>query len=770
MTKKSRLLTRRQFLITGLAVGGGLAIGYGLNRLDDGDAAQKFVSSTPDNFALNAWIKIAPTGKITFAVHRAEMGQGVSTSLPMMLAEEMDADWSMVHYEFAPVDKDYFNFGIVGRGRPFGDTEESLWAATGTWALRGVFHAMGLSMTISSSSIIDAYDTLRPAGATARAMLIAAAAKKWSIPKDTFKTEKGWVIDEHGGRRLSYGELAEAAAKESPPSDPPLKDPKDYSIVGTNIPRLDIPAKVDGSAVFGTDIILPDMLYATVRHAPVFGSTIKSYNPEPVLEKPGVEKVILIGEDTIAVIANSTWKAMEAAGDLDASFTDGPPVPADSNTLFDSYQEALDDQNPSVFREDGDTQAALESANLRVEAVYEMPFLPHLCMEPMSCTALVSDKGVEVWAPTQANTLAHSIAAEAAGVTPDKVTVYSTLIGGAFGRRAETDFVRQSVTIAKAVPGRPVKLIWSREEDIQHDAYRPAALCKMQGGLDTEGNLVAFESALVTQSVVASYNQRTPTARGGNAKKDKSVCSGIYNMVYPLPHMKVSYIPRSLDVPVGYWRSVGSSHGCFFVESFMDELAHASNEDPLEFRRRLLHKQPRHLAVLNEAALRSDWDVPMPPGRGRGVAITENHGTIVAEIVKVSIHDKGRLSVDEVICVVNCRQIIHPDTVIAQMEGSILDGLSAALYGQITLTKGQVDQSNFSDYRFMNLAESPKVSVLVIPDKGRPGGIGEPGLPPIAPALANAIFDATGRRIRSLPISKQKFITVEKRETFSNYL
>ena len=757
MTRKSRI-TRRQFLITGLAVGGGLVIGYGLNRLDDGDAAQKFVFSTPDSFALNAWIKIAPGGEITFAVHRAEMGQGVSTSLPMMLAEEMDADWTMVRYEFAPVDKDYFNFGIVGRGRPFGDTEESLLAAAGTWALRGVFHVMGLSMTISSSSIIDAYDTLRPAGAAARAMLIAAAAQKWRLPTDTLKTENGWVIDQSGGRRASYGELAEAAARERPPSELPLKDPKDYRIVGTNIPRLDVPAKVDGSALFGTDITLPNMLFATVKHAPVFGSTIKSYNPESVLSRPGIEKVVPIKEDTIAVIARSTWQAMEATEELEVSYTNGPSEPADSNTLFDLYQEALDDPDPSLFRDDGNTQSSLASAHARIEAVYKVPFLAHLCMEPMNCTALVSDAGVEVWAPTQANTLAHKIAGEAAGVNPDKVIVNSTLIGGAFGRRAETDFVHQAVTIAKAVPGRPVKLIWSREEDVQHDAYRPAALCKMQGGLDKDGNLIALNSSLVTQSVVESYNQRTPTARGGNAKKDKSVCSGIYNMVYPVPNMRVTYVPRSLDVPAGYWRSVGSSHGCFFVESFMDELARAGNENPLEFRRRLLHKQPRHLAVLNEAALRADWDVPMAPGHGRGIAITDNHGTIVAEVVKVSVYDGGRLSVDEVICVVNCRQVIHPDTVIAQMEGSILDGLSAALYGQITLTQGQVDQSNFSDYRFMNLSESPKVSVHVIPDKGRPGGIGEPGLPPIAPALANAIFDATGKRIRYLPVSKQKFL------------
>jgi isoquinoline 1-oxidoreductase beta subunit len=302
--------------------------------------------------------------------------------------------------------------------------------------------------------------------------------------------------------------------------------------------------------------------------------------------------------------------------------------------------------------------------------------------------------------------------------------------------------------------------MWSREEDLQHDTYRPAALCKMQGGLDKEGNLLAMESALVTQSVVASYNQRTPTARGGNAKKDRSVSSGIYNMIYPVPNMRVTYSPQTLDVPAGYWRSVGSAHGCFFLESFIDELAHAGNKDPLEFRKRLLYKHPRHLKVLEEAASRAGWKKPMEPGCGRGIAISDNHGTIVAEIVKVSVGKGSKLSVEEVICVVNCRQVIHPDTVIAQMEGSILDGLSAALYGQITLTQGQVDQSNFTDYRFITLAEAPKVTVHIIPESGRPGGIGEPGLPPIAPALANAIFDATGRRIRYLPVSKQKFLRV----------
>jgi isoquinoline 1-oxidoreductase beta subunit len=591
-------------------------------------------------------------------------------------------------------------------------------------------------------------------------MLIAAAAKNWGIPKKMLKTENGWVIDATGSRSASYGDLAEAAARQRPPSNPPLKNPKHYRIVGTNIPRLDIPAKVDGSAIFGTDVMLPNMLFASIKHAPLFGTKIESYNPDSILTRPGIEKVLRIGDDAIAVVARNTWQAMEAAGDLDVKFTDCPSDPVDSTTLFEAYKQAIDDPNPSVFRDDGDVIGALTTANTQIEAVYELPFLPHLCMEPMNCTALVTDANVEVWGPTQTNTLAHKVAAETAGIKPDRVRVHSTLIGGGFGRRAETDFIRQAVTIAKAVPGRPVKLTWSREEDIQHDAYRPAAVCRMRGGLDEKGNLVSLTSSLVTQSVVASFNLRTPTARGGNAKKDRSVVSGISNMIYPVPNMRVTYVPWTSDVPAGYWRSVAQSYSCFFVESFIDELAHTVNTDPLEFRRRLLRQHPRHLAVLDQAALLAGWKSAMEAVRGQGIVITDNHETIIAEIVEVDLHHDGKLSVEKVVCVVDCRQVIHPDTVIAQMEGAILDGLSAALYGQVTLTQGRVDQSNFSDCRFLTLAEAPKVEVFLLPQGGRPGGVGEPGLPPVAPALTNALFTATGRRVRSLPISKHDFLTV----------
>lgn len=752
-------MSRRQFLITGLAVGGGLAIGYAVMRLDDGDAAEKFAASTPDNIALNAWIKIAPGGEITFAVHRSEMGQGVATSLPMILAEEMDADWSRVRFEFAPIDRDYFNFGMVNRGRPFGETEDSLFASAATSALRRVFKTMGLSMTISSTSIIDAYDTLRPVGAAARAMLIKAAAEKWGVGKELLRTENGWVIDKQNGRKAHYGELAESAARQRPPSNPPLKDPKRYRLVGTNVPRLDIPSKVDGSAQYGIDVTLPHMLYAAVKHCPVLGGKIERYDQKDVPDRPGVEKVVRIADNAVAVVAQSAWQAMEAVEDIGLMVS---PMrdPVDTATLSEAYRKALDDPDPAVFRNDGDPGSVLAAAKTGVEAVYEVPFLAHLCMEPMNCTVCVSASKVEVWVPTQAQSLAHKVAAETAGVKPERVTLHSTLVGGGFGRRVENDFVKEALTIAKTIPGRPVKLIWSREEDIRHDAFRPAAVSRLRGGLDDKGDLVALTNTLVTQSVVASYYLRTPTARGGNARKDKSVSAGVYNIIYPVPNIRVAYVPWTSAVPAGYWRSTGSSYNCFFVESFIDELAHAARKDPLDFRRGLLRNRPRHLAVLNAAAARASWGKPLGPGYGRGIAIGESHDTVVAQVVEVRVKGEGKLSVERVVCAVDCRTVIHPDTVTAQMQGGILYGLSAALFGRVSITQGRVDQQNFDDYRMLSLPQTPKIEVHLLPRDGRPGGVGETGVPPVAPALANALFNAVGKRIRTLPISMHDFIIV----------
>lgn len=760
MAKGKAIFTRRRVIFTGIAVGGGLAVGYGVLNVDDGDATEKFAASTPDDVGLNAWIKIAPDGRITCAIHRAEMGQGVTTSLCMMLAEELDADWSKVDFEFAPVDKDYYNFGMVRRGQPFGDPKASWSIGMRHRFMREMFHRQGMSMTISSTSIIDAYDSLRPAGAAARAMLIAAAARRWGVAKDKLRTEQGWVFEQGGERRAHYGELAEDAARQRPPSDPPLKDPADYRIVGTNVARLDTADKLDGATVFGSDVQLPGMRYAAIRQSPVFGAEIDSFDASRARTMAGVEAVIQIGDDAVAVIARRTWQAMKAVEAINITYTDGPSKVMDSRSLHDAYRAVLDDPEPAVFRGAEGVLEALEAAPKKFEAIYETPYLAHACMEPMTCVALVTDLAVELWAPTQAHSQAQLIAAELTGKDPQDVQVHTTFMGGGFGRRTEQDFIKQAVTIAQAVPGQPVRLVWSREEDIQHDMYRPAGVSRMRAGLNEDGNIAALDCTLVTESVIASSFTRVPGSRGGDPKDDMGAMSGVFNTIYGIRHVRAAYVPWVSDIPAGYWRSTSNSTNCFYVESFMDELAHQAGVDPVDFRRNHLARRPKYLNLLEELAKQGDWGSPLAAGRGRGFAMTQTHGSSVGHIIEISITEGQQLSIDRVVCVFDCQQVVHPDTVIAQIEGGIIYGLSAALYGEITLSDGRVDQSNFHDYRLLSLAECPEIEVHLMPQGGRPGGVGEPGVPPVAPALANAIFSVTGQRLRSLPITKHGFTVV----------
>jgi isoquinoline 1-oxidoreductase beta subunit len=745
-------ISRRTLVIGGLAAGGGLAVAITSARLDDGDAVKKFADLTPGGFGLNAWVTLTTDDRVICGVHRAEMGQGVCTALPMLIAEELDVDWRQVRYEFTPIDRDYFNFGVLLRGQPLGDTTGRPLAAVGEEVIRRAFHMIGLSMTISSTSVVDAWDSLRMAGAAARAMLIAAAAEKWSVPADRLRTDRGAVVDPTTQEQVRYGELAQAAARMLPPADPVLRRPRDFRIIGTSPARLDIPSKVNGAIRYAIDTVLPGMLFASVRHSPLVGTRIAGVdNAAEVSRMDGVAGVVTLGDRAVAVVARDTWSAMRGLARLSLK-----PEPLDGAVSGSAEHEArlhdlLDDSKPAVFRKDGDALAVLRREE-GISAEYSLPFLAHYCMEPMNCTALLEGERLSVWAPTQAETIARDVAAAAAEVSPGNVTVHRTAIGGGFGRRAEMDFVSYAAATARAFPGRPIKLTYSRAEDIRHDMYRPAAVIRVRGVLGANGRVRAMDYVIATQSVTASYYTRTPTPRGGNARRDDATAAGASNLIYQVPDLRVAFSPMDSRIPVGFWRSVGNSHNCFAIESFMDECAAVARADPLRFRLDHLADRPAHRAVLEEVRQLSGWDRPLERPRGRGLSLIESHDSIVAQVVEVTAGNAAVPRVDRVYCVIDCRQVIHPDIVVQQMESGIIDGLTAALGGAITTRGGVIEQESFADYRALGLARSPEISVRVISPGGRPGGVGEPGVPGIAPALANAIFSATGERVRKLPL------------------
>jgi isoquinoline 1-oxidoreductase beta subunit len=750
-------ITRRKVIFSGLAAGGGLIVYSAARMLDtggDGDARLKFAQTTPDSVGINAWIKISPDSHVTFAVHRAEMGQGVTTSLPMMLAEELDADWDNISYEFPPLDKDYYNFGVMGRALPFGDTTDRPMAELGTDVLRRFFHARGDSLTLSSTSIVDAHYTIRPAAAAARMMLVEAAAQQWGVSIDRLETENSYVIDTQTEQRLSYGELASAAALLDVPEDVPPKDPSEYRIVGRSVPRLDSPEKVTGSAVFSLDVQFPDMLYGAVVYSPIAGGRIASFDSSAAESMAGVEAVIELGDSAVGVLASDTWIAMQAAKKIDIQAADDVEL-VNSEELRVAYREALDSPEPSIFDEEGDARAVLAGASRSVTALYEWPFLAHACMEPMNCTAWFHDGQLDIWAPSQALSTAQQVAAAKSGLERSQVTMHRVLLGGGFGRRAEMDFIERAVEAAMQMPGRPVKITYTREEDIRNDMFRPAGVARLKGGLDDDGRISAFDCDLVTQSVVADFATRTPTPQPSNAARDKTVAKSLYDFIYEVPNRRVAFSPQDPHVPVGYWRSTATSYGAFCAESFMDELAAEAGMDPVEFRLLNLPADSKRRAVLELAAEKSGWGTPMPEGRGRGVALFDKAMTTIAQVAEVTVNNDGSLSIDRIVCVVDPGQVIHPDTVVAMMEGGILYGVNATLLGEITIRDGKVQQSNFHDYRELPIGRLPEVEVHILAQGDRPEGVGETAVPGVAPAIANAIFAATGKRIRTLPIGER---------------
>ena len=707
----SDVMLRREFLKKSATGASALVIGFYLPGKFEALAAAP--PAQPLN--LNAWVRIASDDTVTLVIDKSEMGQGVVTSLSMLLAEELECDWKKVRFEFAPAAPQYFNpiFGLQGTG--------------------------------GSTSVRASWGPLTKAGAAAREMLVAAAAKQWGVDASACRAENGAVVHAPSKKKLTYGALVEEAAKLPVPSNPSLKDPKDYKYIGKPVKRLDTPDKVNGRAPFGIDVRLPNILHAVVARGPVFGSKVKSFDDSKAKTVRGVKQVLQISSG-VAVVADNTWSAMEGRRALQITWDEGSNAANSSEAIRKLYREAAEKPG-AIARKDGDADAALAGTAKKIEAAYELPFLAHATMEPMNCAADVRADGCDVYAPTQFQTFVQMTGAKITGLKPEQVRVHTTYLGGGFGRRAEQDFIAEAVEISKAA-GAPVQVTWSREDDMQHDFYRPAVYCKLTGGLDPDGWPVAWKSRIVSPSIMSRFFP-------GSVKNgiDETSVEGQANSKYGIPNFLIEYALTETGVPVGFWRSVGNSQNGYITECFIEELAKAGGKDSVEFRRKLLANAPRHRGVLELAAEKAGWGKPLSAGRTRGIGVVESFGSFVAEVAEVSVNkSSGEVKVHRVVCAVDCGRHVNPDIIAAQMEGGIVYGLTAALKGQITIDKGRVEQSNFHDYELLRLNEMPQVEVHIMPSNEAPGGCGEPGTPPIAPAVCNAIFAATGKPIRRLPI------------------
>ncbi len=693
-------LDRRQFLkITGVA-GSGLLLGvYIPDRPFNPDPSAPLQP--------NVFVRVDPDGGVAIWVGKADMGQGVRTSLPMIVADELDADWSRVEV-------------IQADAHP---------------------NKYGRQITVGSGSVRSGgWDPLRQAGASARAMLVAAAAAMWGVPASECRTEKSTVRHDASGRSVGYGALAEAAAELDVPPEPRLKTRAEFRLIGTDVPMVDLHEKVTGRTKYGIDARVPDMLFATVLHPPVFGGSLKGFDATRARRVEGVVDVVEIPTG-VAVVARGTWAAFQGAKALGVQWDDGSFAMGSADIA--AHLERVAGGSAEAARSDGDAERALAAAAKRLEAVYTAPYLAHATMEPMNCTAWVHDGVAEVWAPTQNPQGTQGTTARLTGLPSEKVTVHVMHLGCGWGRRSRTDFVEDAVHTAMAVKA-PVQVVWTREEDMQHDQYRPAAHVHFRGGLDASGKATAVAARVAAQPLSA-------TGRGNGGGVDRNAVDGIATTTYGIPAFLVEYAEPDVGVPTGHWRSVGPSQNTFFLESFIDEMAHAGGRDPVAFRRELLATDPRGKRVVEAAAEMAGWDQPPPSGRARGIALVEDKGSAVAEVAEVSL-EAGRVRVHRVWCAADCGQVIHPRIVNQQMTGSIVTGLTMALYGEITLSRGRVVQGNFDDYKMVRIDEMPEVEVRILESDEPPGGVGEPGVPPIAPAVTNALFALTGARVRSLPI------------------
>lgn len=751
---------RRRLLVGAGLVGGAFALGvWGLVRPRDRLSPPDAFRPEDGSHRLTAWLRVGADGTITVQVPYQEMGQGITTALPMLVAEEMDADWASVQFENSPIDPVYANATVLGDGVPLRPDDHG-WPARlmrhGQWRFGQL---LGVQATGGSTGLRDAWEPVRLAGATARTMLVHAAAARFGVPAKECTTADGAVHHRPTGRRTGYGELAAIASALPIPRDITPRARADFRLLGKPRPRLDIPAKVDGSAVFSSDVRLPGQLYAAIVQCPVPGGALRSVETGRARARPGVKAVVQLAATSasaaaVAVVAERFWQAKTAAELLDITWEPGPAAAYASEAERTRQQAALAGAEARVYDEAGEVEHGLAAPARFLDLSYHVPYLAHAAMEPMACTARIdAGGGCEVWVGSQSPTLVKWYAAKAAGIDSERVRVHTPYLGGGFGRRAEMDVVMQTVAIAREVPGRPVQLLWTREEDMRHDVYRPMASARMRAALDAGGRITAWSARVASQSCTFSFTSRLLPSAASTAMKDKTTLEGLFDLPYALQDRKSEHVLMREPVPVGFWRSVGHSHNAFFAECFMDECAQAAGRDPFEFRRDLLSHAPRHKAVLEAAASRAGWGGALPEGRGRGIALAESFHSIVAQVAEVEVRD-GLLAVRRIVCVVDCGFAVNPDAVAAQMEGGIVFGLTAALGGAITLKDGRVEQGNFGDYPLLRLADTPEIEVHIL-ESGieHLGGVGEPGTPPVAPAVCNAIHAATGRRIRSLPIA-----------------
>jgi isoquinoline 1-oxidoreductase beta subunit len=709
------MVGRREFLKTGAAVGGGLLVSWYM-PLPSAGAGK--AAAGENQVALNAFVRIGTDESVTVIASHSEMGQGVYTSLPMLLNEELEADWSKIGVEAAPVDKIY-NHPIFG-----------------------------MQMTGGSTTSPAEWERYRKMGALARTMLVAAAAQQWKVDVASCQVEKGVVLHRASGRRATYGSLANAAAQLTPPAEVKLKDAKSFTLIGKPTRRLDTPSKTNGSAQFGLDVSLPGMLTAVVARPPVFGGKVAKFDASEALKVPGVKAVEQV-ESGVAVIAEGFWPAKLGRDKLVVEWDLGPNAGLSTEQMTRDFVEQAKSPG-AIAKKTGDPESALKTAAKTITAEYDVPYLAHAMMEPLNCVVDLRADSCEIWTGTQFETVDRANAAQVAGLPPEKVQIHTTLLGGGFGRRANpaSDFVREAVHVAK-VAKAPVKVVWTREDDLRGGWYRPMWHDRFAAGLDANGEPVAWTHTIVGQSIMLGTLFESFGIKDG---VDSTSVEGAADLLYGIPNLRVDLHSPKIGVPVQWWRSVGHSHTGFSVEAFLDEVAHAGGKDPYELRRKLLANQPRMLAVLDLAAQKANWGAKLPPGVGHGIAGHFSFDSYVAQVVEASVAKDGDVRVHRVVCAVDCGMVINPDTVKAQMEGGIVFGLTAALKTEITLKNGRVEQTNFHDYQMLRIFESPKIEVYIVPSTANPTGVGEPGVPPVAPALASAIFAVTGKRIRRLPI------------------